>query len=295
MRQSIRKQVNVVLWILIIMSIVSCEMIDPDETTPSYIHIEKIILNTSYSEHGTNSNKIVDAWVYIDDKLIGAFELPVTFPVLLDGIHEISIKPGIKQNGISSTRVAYPFFKKITLQNSELIKDEVLHLDTLTTSYLDNVEFAWLEDFEDGGISLEMTISSDTSIYKTSEPSEIFEGAYSGIVYMDNENSFFEIKTPEAFVLPKTGSPIFLELNYKTSNVFATGIFANEYTQSIQKEVMFITENDDWNKIYVNLTPTRNDYPNAIDFNIFFGSILGANSSTATVLFDNIKLVHFNN
>ena len=64
----------------------SCNKFDGDQTIPAYIHIEKITLadNPIISE-GSLSNRITDAWVYVDDELIGAFELPATFPVLKKG------------------------------------------------------------------------------------------------------------------------------------------------------------------------------------------------------------------
>jgi len=54
-------------------------LINPAEPIPSYIHIDKIDLTTDYSSQGTSSNKITDAWIYVDNELIGAFEMPVTF------------------------------------------------------------------------------------------------------------------------------------------------------------------------------------------------------------------------
>ena len=64
------------LFALIFMS--SCELYNPAEPTPAYIHIDKFILNTAYLTEGSNSHKITDAWVYIDDQLLGCFELPAT-------------------------------------------------------------------------------------------------------------------------------------------------------------------------------------------------------------------------
>jgi len=88
----------------------ACNIINPAEPVPSYVHIEKINLSTTYSPEGSNSSKIADAWVYMDGSLLGCFELPVTFPVIGTGTHSFTIKPGIKVNGIAATRAPYPFF-----------------------------------------------------------------------------------------------------------------------------------------------------------------------------------------
>jgi len=49
-----------------------------EDGVPSYIHIERIGLVTVDGQ-GTASHKITDAWVYIDNILIGAFELQLHF------------------------------------------------------------------------------------------------------------------------------------------------------------------------------------------------------------------------
>jgi hypothetical protein len=90
------------LLFLFIPLLFSCNKFDGDQTIPSYIHIDKItVVDNPTLNEGSLSNKITDAWVYVDEELIGAFELPATFPVLKKGKHKISIHPGIKLNGIS--------------------------------------------------------------------------------------------------------------------------------------------------------------------------------------------------
>ena len=78
--------------------------------TPSYLNIEKIDLLISNASQGTVSNKISDAWVFADDNFLGVYEMPATFPVLINGVHSLKIIPGIKDNGIAASRVQYPFY-----------------------------------------------------------------------------------------------------------------------------------------------------------------------------------------
>ena len=80
------------LPVLAYCSFSGCEIINPKEDTPSYLKINSIPLNTrkSASEtYGSNSNNIVDAWVFANGKLIGSFELPATIPILAEGNVEI--------------------------------------------------------------------------------------------------------------------------------------------------------------------------------------------------------------
>src|SRR3954471_3898254 len=77
-----------------------------EEPIPVYVHIEKISLvanpdgfvNSVTGDEGSLSSKISDAWVYVDEQLVGCFELPVTFPVLAEGTHTVKIRAGIKVN-----------------------------------------------------------------------------------------------------------------------------------------------------------------------------------------------------
>ena len=82
-----------------------------DEPIPAYIKIDAVDLTTDQNTEGWNSQGIKDAWVYIDNNLVGAFELPAEFPVLEEGTHNISVGGGILLNGISSTRTEYPMYR----------------------------------------------------------------------------------------------------------------------------------------------------------------------------------------
>ena len=90
-----------------------CRKFEGSQTIPSYIHIDSITVNCDYFVYGANTSKITDAWVAIDDDIIGCFELPSTFPVLKKGPHKVSIYGGIKRDGISATRAPYPFYKPL--------------------------------------------------------------------------------------------------------------------------------------------------------------------------------------
>ena len=60
----------------------SCEKFSGDQTIPAYLGIDSIYLSTDYNSEGTASQRITDAWVYVDDEFLGAFELPARLPVL---------------------------------------------------------------------------------------------------------------------------------------------------------------------------------------------------------------------
>jgi hypothetical protein len=275
-----------------------CNFINPAEPIPSYIHIQKIGLSTDASIEGTNSSKITDAWVYIDDQLIGCYELPVTFPVLYDGTHRISVKAGIKVNGIAATRAPYPFYQNFS-QSINLSRGTITSVSP-TVTYVSGLNWTtfWMEDFESSGISFARSPSgTDTSLLHVTSPPEpansslIFEGSGSGVAYLDNNRHLFECISSTSYVLPKGDT--FLEFDYKSNYTFAVGVFAHNGTSTVKTKVLNIHPSDKWNKVYVYLTPTILASDNATDYNIFFGMLNNTGASSLTFSIDNVKLIHY--
>lgn len=247
---------------------VSCDWINPDEELPAYITINDFQLTTDYTTQGTTSQKITDAWIFVDDEIAGAYELPAHFPLLKKGKHTISVYPGIKMNGIAATRVIYPFYNPHDF-NVDLKDLETTTLSP-TTSYASFTDIPFMEDFENAGSGFAATSKSDTVLLKSSA-SEAFEGKASGHIYLEPGRDIFEATTSDAFVLPKSGKPVFLELNYKCNHPFIVGIMANESQISTQVPVIFLNPSETWNKIYINLTQEVSSHTSAIDFSLFIG------------------------
>ncbi|HHS95849.1 MAG TPA: hypothetical protein ENJ45_04600, partial [Phaeodactylibacter sp.] len=89
----------------------SCNLINPDEKEPAYLHIASYTLSAS-STQGGNTHKVTDAWVYVNGNSLGAYQMPVTLPVLETGEVVLEIFPGIKTNGIAELPEIYPFYKR---------------------------------------------------------------------------------------------------------------------------------------------------------------------------------------
>ncbi|MCD6112376.1 MAG: hypothetical protein J7J86_03805 [Bacteroidales bacterium] len=294
----------IISFLTILLFSTSCEKNEGIKDIPSYIQIDSISVVTDYFSQGTASNNITDAWVYIDEDFIGTFELPACFPVLMDGEHIIRIDPGIKLNGISSTRSPYPFYNPIT-KNINLVRGEICKIyekesinpvsqDTtryITTTYKDNVVFEWMEDFESSSLSIKTTSKSDTTITRVSD--EAFEGLWSGKVSLDSIRNIFEATTKNDFQNPGNNSAIFLELNYKNNNIYNVGIFSNCIDKVIQTPIIVLNKTDKWKKIYINLTIAVNREYNLITYDPFFEISKEDEVENPEIYFDNIKLVHF--
>ena len=168
---------NIIL-LLPLLIIYSCSKDKFLAEIPSYLNIESINLETE-SYEGSDSHNITDVWVTMDGNFLGAFELPSLIPILSDGEHEFRISPGIKVNGISATRIIYPFYEisdlfmidggVYNIVNSNILclyRDSIITINA-TTSYKDNLEFLFIEDFEDAGLIIDTSENSDTNLIKT--------------------------------------------------------------------------------------------------------------------------------
>ncbi len=291
----------------------SCQKFESEQTIPAYIRIDSIPIYTNYELQGAPTENITDAWVYINNQAIGAYELPAVFPVLAKGLTEVRVDPGIKLNGIAALRSPYPFYQ-IIVQEVMLVEGEEVDLnrDTLfsgdeaipysmATTYFDNLEFVWMEDFEDPSLSLDSTSRSLTDIKRT-EPANNPEALlaeysrYSGLMTLSEVEYIIDVATnvgnEEGYYLPQVGEFVFLEFDYKNNNYFTAGIYIQEQSQIIQHPVLNMRPSDEWKKMYVNLTPAVSSSVNAIDFNIFFGALKEDAVDEPMIYIDNIKLIH---
>lgn len=274
--------------------LVSCETDEND--IPSYISIDSISLSTEIKQ-GTASHKITDAWVYVGNKLVGAYEMPVNVPVLAAGSSKVTIYPGVRMNGVAGTRIPYPFYNSIT-STIDLVKEQIKSLGTLEVTYNSSTIFAWVEDFENSSFSLDTTQRSNVRASRTNDPLKVFDYSgeashYSAIVEFTGDSTVFENVSHSSFEVPQDGSAVFLEMNYKTNTPLTIGVYGRTSTQTIQEPIFVLNPNTVWNKIYINLTPTVCNMSSSYDFRIFFSAMKSVDTEKAEILLDNIKLLHF--
>lgn len=279
-----------------------CEKFEGDQTIPSYIHIDTIKMadNPSLLE-GRLTNNFPDVWVYVDQQVLGCYELPATIPVLADGPHEIALYGGIKFNTMSGTRGIYPFTAPKIVDEFNFVKDSVIVFNP-TVKYYDNTDFVWIEEFDFTNpetISLIESSSSDTTlsyIYRdTDDPLYGRLGSQSGIGYVDAKNRVFEVTThvePEnGFTFPQGVSPVMLEMEFNINNTMMVGLFIRD-NGIIQHPVVVLKSTDgEWKKAYINFTPTISANFSATNFNVFFRADWDGSSETGVIMLDNIKLL----
>ncbi|MBI3511915.1 MAG: hypothetical protein HY064_14745 [Bacteroidetes bacterium] len=259
-----------------------CRIINPAEDIPSYIHIDSITLSTSGNQ-GSNSSKITDAWIFVDSKLIGGFELPCTVPVLADGTHHILIRAGIKQNGLSSTRAIYPFYKGWE-------GDVALTKATVTTinpviSYFPGLDFSstWMDNFEVAyGFTADTIYHSQITLC---DSPYVFEGLHSAYIRLSADTIQFIGRSPISYSF-QGASDAYLEMDYRCNIPFTVGL-VNGFSYYPWATV---GESETWNKIYIRLNDAV--VVNG-SYQVYIGMFKFPDVAEPYLYVDNIKLLKY--
>jgi hypothetical protein len=283
------KSLLVIPVVLVIIGTGSCGKPAP---IPAYIHIDSVALHTIPSLDGTNSHAIPDAWVYVDNQLVGDFELPATIPVPNTGQHTLQIAGGIKENGSSAERQPYPFYQTWSIPVN-LIPETRITVSPLV-SYIPSCRpFDWKEDFEGVGTSLIDTLApTDSKFIKDSVNK--FEGHYGGSAYLNPSANpaqmHFECESATAFPRPPLGLDVYLEINFKCNNKFYLGLLDVTNYHTIIYETFLPTPV--WKKMYVRLTDVMSGIQPGEYYRIYFGMDADPAVSNPEMHIDNIKLIH---
>jgi len=273
-----------------------------EDTTPAWIEIPDFQLNTVEAIHGVNSHGISDAWVYMDGDALGVFELPARIPILAEGQHEFIIIAGVKNYGMNSRRIKYPFFKSYTT-SLNLIKGETILVNPIIT-YKDEVTLALLEDFEDTGIEFTKTNISDTSlvfIEKSTHPEIVKYGLRCGGIFLTETDSIFKAATSTFLDLPKGGEDVFMEMDFLCNNSCVMGViaqnsgatFENTPLAEIFPHVNLGQSEWFWRKIYIDLKDDVNQHQNATSYEVYLLSVLDPANTFGEIYLDNIKIVRY--
>jgi hypothetical protein len=264
----------------------SCNLINPDEQLPVYLACDSVQFSVSNPLQGSSSAGISDMWTYVDGKLVGGYELPARFPVLSEGSHEVTVRPGIVVNGIKATRSAYPFYVSFDT-TLNLVPGATVQLHPRST-YVATAQFKLLEDFEQTGLYLERDASSDTSLIVIAG-SNAFEG-HSGAIYLDLLHPYVNYHATQPFTVP-TGTTVYAEINYRCDNDFTVGILSTIGTVTVPTEVLAVRASATWKKIYINLSDAIYSQPLSSGTRLYIASTLSPLLTGATIYLDNIKVV----
>lgn len=271
----------------------SCNLINPDEPIPAYIRIDSIQKFTTPATQGSASHKISDAWIFVNDQSIGAFEIPCLVPVLQQGKSKVVVRAGIRINGIAALRFPFPFYDFYT-EEVQLTADSITILKPRVT-YFPDVNFAYRANFDDpSGITLEPLPSSDTSIWVTNNPAQVFEGFGSATSVLTRDSSVMAFQSTVVMDLPKNNRTVYLEMDYKVSGQLDVGLVTLAPGNTFARASLTLNPTDGWNKVYVNLTENVSLTPNAIGYRLYFRAMKEPGNPPLELFLDNLKVLYIN-
>ncbi len=280
--------------LLIIMSMItlgSCSLFESDEISPTTIQLQPFEFNVTPGQ-GTAMNRITEVWVYANNKFLGAFTPPVNIYYLESGPTTFNFKPGIRNNGILVDAITYPIFSDYSI-NLEAAPGAVFEVNP-NTAYRPEATFSLNVDFE---FNNPFTDNHDTvaasNVLRSSV--DVFEGDYAGQITMSEEASFIEVGHDLPLLnLPKDGTPIYLEMRYKSEIEMSIGLLGtNLGGESFTNFFYLVNPKDEWNMLYIDLTELiqASDLPS---YKILFRSLYPNNPTKEeyNIFLDNIKVVH---
>lgn len=298
------KKNNLLFWAfaLFISSVTfsSCGIFTKEEPVPSYIYIEKIKLSIAdQKKFGSETEAFTDAWVFQNGNLIGAFELPAHFPIIPADKNSISIRAGIKKNGIDASRDIYPFLT--TYEYPGEPNFQPLETDTMypEVTFVEGPNYIWIENFDDSFITLDTAKGFPTPVTRTFDSNEVREGVSSGKVVVPTNERFFGLSRT-AYTIPYTAPTAYFELDYSTTLTLEIGFYvfsaSNGYAEN---PIMYINptttgQSPVWKHIYIDLTEILAATPDAIQNNFYITTQNTDGSNPGLVFFDNFRVIYSN-
>lgn len=286
-----------------------CDLINPDEQIPAYLRIEPFAYTPGMTD-GPITSQVSDAWVYVDSKLLGVFELPVTIPVLHAGPTKVDILPGIYADGQKGARLIYPFYKQLAT-TINFVPKQITPL-TPPTSFDDAITHQFNEVNEDFnsstpgavkfdlnaatgvGYQLQTNVRADPAGLQLQIPADF--GGVGLVQGISGKTDVFYLDSQFYGFLPQRGAPVYLELDYRSSMPFKVGVAWNTTNNAqganfTRNADLTLFAKPEWTKLYVNLTDEISYVNNsAAKFKLFIQGLPNGDAGQYLAI-DNVRLV----
>lgn len=259
---------------------------------PTYLHLKPAQI-TYQPAAGSISQNIEDYWLYVGNDLLGVVPADNIIPVIGEGIHDISIQPGIRANGLRDNAYIYPFLEPYRSQVQLCACTDTLAIQPVF-EYKPTAKFSFIEDFEN---SNRFTEDADQNLLTTAvtQSNVVAEGSYSLALNVDASNKVNAITSQDFYNdFASDGRDVYLEFNYKSDFSFLVGLEAKFSGGNAIEFAYGIYPSDTWKKMYINLTDliyaSKSEEGYRPVFNITHP---GGSAGPGYLYLDNIKLVHY--
>jgi hypothetical protein len=132
------------------------------------------------------------------------------------------------------------------------------------------------------------------TILRTDNPALVFDGNFSMLMEMNATKDFMEFETEKAYSLPNNSRPVYLEVNYRSDVNLNIGLYVinNNGVEVTEASVItMLATNNEWKKLYLNLTSTVSRYSNS-KYRVYFKAAHDTNKSSTQVLIDNFRVMY---
>lgn len=263
----LEKRILILAFVLLLGS-AGCSYFQPDTAPAAYIQIDSIPFRDSIpqyaAETGRNAVDIHDAWVFLNGEPVGCFELPARIPIKYTDGQEvrITVEPGVISDGVSGYRVSYPFYTTLNTR-TKLKQDGVTKISFTSTYKTANgnlrVPMPLYYTFENANDNTQLSVVSSVGTTKRiTDPSLIFKDGGTACMMIQGPDTgrggIMEYESRNIFRLPQDNSPIYLELNYRSTVNFQLGLSAQgSFGQAKLYDLTLLPTNGEWRKVYVSL------------------------------------------
>lgn len=252
----------------------------------SFLVVNNVTLKTTTSQ-GVNSHKITDMWYYVNGEFKGVFPVGGVMPIVAENNAEITLFAGIKNNGISSTRLPYAIY------SSETFTMDIEPGKTYTLSpefeYNSTAFFYYADNFDSAvGTGSYFQSDGNANCSSTFDPAKTFGGAGGSILMtMSDALPKATLLQVNGYYLPASGSVIYVELDYKCNQAFSVGVIGAGVDH---RGAVTLNPSENWNHVYVQLTSIVSTPPSYASYQVYIEAYKEV--SNPEIYIDNVKLIY---
>ena len=312
-------RLNIVAVMLCVLVLVACKKDEHKVSEPAYLHLDRMdvvgrqdntaIVNEGFYTSNIDAVQLIAYWEGdAAETELGTFQLPCTVPVLsCDTITRLNIVPIVKQNGISATRIEYPYYEYITLENVPLKTDSITNLgekDSTGLYALHTTYRPWTTNLsstsdtlvkvlaEEYFEAIQFSISFSDKVDRLTNSDLVRSGTGSGVVNVPDTVSMLEFEIEDEIICNDPTAYLYLEMDYKTDVMMSVGMrssYRSGGTEDTQSAITLYAS-PEWKKIYINLGRLWAQFNHNANFHVVFAA-LNSEKTGGKIYLDNVKLL----
>jgi len=270
----------------------SCNVINPAEVVPTYVHIDSFSFKGDPARTGSASHKITSVFAYFNNAPVGVFDLPVTFPVIATAPGTLLVIPGVDFDGLTGYQATYPHYIGHEMPMTPSPGNTIDY--TPATEYSTGARLLSNEEFEQGwnNDNSFVRLFGDADLINTTTASEVFEGGGSGLIRLGAGQDSTSVISRTGISIPANKSS-FIELNYKGNMSLLVGMQVRLIDGSLfEANIIGLKPRTEWGKIYIGADEFVGAYQGT-NYKMIIRTLKPEGLSDGFLYLDNIKVLSF--